>query len=445
MSTADGKVEGRTEKTEVGSATQRASHPARSTQRAALLLGYGNVNQAVAECLERERDRLDAFGVRVFPVRALVRDLTKRRTGPAIELRSDAADLLGSDVHVVVEALGGIEPARTLVAAALQAGIPVVSANKTLVAAYGQELRAIASANRTAFAYDAAVLAGVPFLGALARRPLVSAVQRIEAILNGTSHFIVSSMANGASFETVLDEAIARGYAEPDSSADVGGRDAAEKLTILLHLAGRADVRVEDVPKLGLDVLDAEDLAAARRLGGTIKPVALASLEPPDTGAWVGPAFVDAAHPFARLEGVTNSLRLISPTGCRTFSGPGAGPAVTAVTIVDDIVEILSSGDRTEWIPARATHASDATWRSQPPASRWFIRAAGATDLGAADVAEYLAVRRVPAIRIDEERDRFCCLTSPTSADTVGEVVTAIRSGGARVIALPVVEGGRGE
>ena len=253
-------------KFEVGS--QRVDAPSEPrTQHAALLLGYGQVNQAVAACLERERDRLRAFGCEVAPSRALVRDLTKRRGGPYVTLSNDVRHVIDAPVDIVIEALGGIEPARSLVTAALEAGIPVVSANKTLVAAHGRELRRLAAAHGTRFACDAAVLAGVPFLGSLERRPLVSAATRIEAILNGTTHFVMSAIARGATFDAALADATARGYAEPDSRADISGRDAAEKLTVLLHLAG-CDVVAEDLPRLGIDAIEPDDLAAARRAGG---------------------------------------------------------------------------------------------------------------------------------------------------------------------------------
>jgi homoserine dehydrogenase len=291
---------------------------------------------------------------------------------------------------------------------------------------------------------DAAVLAGVPFLGSLERRPLVSAARRIEAILNGTSHFVLSAIAGGATFDVALEEAQQRGYAEPDSAADVSGRDAAEKLTILLQLAGREGVAVDHLTRLGIDVLEPEDFAAARRVGGTIKPVALASLEPDAPGAWVGPAFVDEAHPFARLHGVTNALRLTTATGCCTFSGPGAGPAVTAATIVDDLVELLNAGPRQSRVHTVADAASDAAL-AQPATSRWFIRVSESSGLDAADLAEYLAARRAPAVRIDEQNRRVLCLTSLATWPTIVDVLAAVRGCGAQAIALPVVEGGHGE
>ncbi len=413
--------------------------------RSALLLGYGQVNQAVADCLVRERSRIEAFGVRVTPVQALVRDLSKPRGGPAVRLSNQAARILDAACDVVVEALGGVEPARSLVLAALDAGVPVVSANKSLVAAHGPELRARAAARGTSFACDAAVLAGVPFLGSLARRPLVSNARRIEGILNGTSHAIVSALARGRAFEDALADAIARGYAEPDSAADVSGRDAAEKLTILLHLAGREDVRVADLPALGIDVLTPSLPAAARRLGGVIKPVALATLDGDAAGAWVGPAFVEDTHPFARLDGVTNALRLTTAYGTCTFSGPGAGPVATAATIVDDVVEVLRGSAESAASATPSGRVADGPLLNRPPRARWLLHVCAGTGLDVCDLAEHLAVRRIPATRIDVGDRAVTLLTSPAEAGTIGDLLAATRGCGAEAIALPVLDGGRGE
>ena len=182
----------------------------------------------------------------------------------------------------------------------------------------------------------------MPFLGALARRPLVSAPRRIFGIVNGTSHFVAGALEAGQSLASALDRAIERGYAEPDSSADISGRDAAEKLTIVLHLAGFPGLTVGDLTTCGLDALDSADIEAAAGLRCGVKPIAIASLDAANPGAWVGPALIDRAHPFASLTGVGNAIEFsadgVDPI---TFAGPGAGPRETAGTILDDIVEAV--------------------------------------------------------------------------------------------------------
>ncbi|HEX5217470.1 MAG TPA: homoserine dehydrogenase [Vicinamibacterales bacterium] len=415
------------------------------------LLGYGRVGQAVAAAAERSRASLNAAGVDLRCVAALVRDLDRPRNAPSVGLTRDGGSLLAgwgpldlgargpmAPPDVVIEALGGVEPARALVAAALDAGIPVISANKTLVAHHGLALAALARERGVAFAYDAAVVAGVPCLGAIARRPLVAAATRIAGIINGTSHYIVTELARGATFAAALARAVELGYAEPDSAADLSGRDAAEKLTILLHLAGCHDLVVEDFSPLGLDVLDRDDLDGARALGGTIKPIALASLDPDAAGAWVGPAFVAATHAFARVSGVTNALQLAGGNGAAvTFSGPGAGPAITAATLIDDVVEALDGGVRRSTVASqRAVRASALR---QPPPSAWFLRLRGLDGLRAADLAEFLAGRRLAAVQLQPIGGVWFVRTVDARWDDVRAAIAALRSLGGEVIALPAL------
>jgi homoserine dehydrogenase len=377
------------------------------------LLGYGRIGQAVAALAEVERETITRAGVDLRCVGALVRDCDKPRLGPRLPVLTDDTDrVFSNDITVIVEVIGGIEPARSLVTRALDAGIPVITANKTLVAHHGLELAALAASRRTAFAYDAAVLAGVPFIGSLSRRPLIAAARRIEGVINGTSHFITNAIEAGASFDDALAEAGARGYAEPDSSADVSGRDAAEKLAILLHLSGHRGVRVGDLKTTDLNVLAPSDFAEARRLGGTIKPVAVASLDPAAPGAWVGPAFVASGHPFARLGGVTNALRLIGASGRDVlFAGPGAGPEATAITILDDVIEAVTSSAPESLVAA--ADAADDLPLDEPAPSRWFL----ATD------------------------DQPALITVPTSWRAIRQLVSHRKSQGHRTVAFPVLDG----
>lgn len=294
------------------------------------LLGLGTIGRAVA-------DAAPAHGVHC--IAALVRNIDRHR-GSRLRLEQDGARILNSGIDVLVEALGGTEPARTLVAAALDRGIPVVTANKSLIAAHGPELRARAQLSGAPLLYEAAVVAGVPFVGALSNRPGLRSLTKITGILNGTSHAITSAIECGVSFDDALADAQARGYAEPDSSADISGRDAAEKLAILLQLCGAPNTTAADITCVGIDTLRPEDFAAARAQGGVIKPIATASLGP---GGWVGrvgPVVIPRSHLFAGLSGVTNALELHPTIGAPiTFVGPGAGPEITAQTILDDVIQ----------------------------------------------------------------------------------------------------------
>jgi homoserine dehydrogenase len=434
-------------KPEVGSgkweADVRRSSDARNACRVVRLglLGYGRVGQAVAAAAVRERETLRAAGFDVTCTRALVRDLAKPRSGPALRLTTDAVALFDEPIDVVVEVLGGVEPARTIVSRALASGIPVVTANKSLMAACGPALYRTAAEGGAGLACDAAVLAGVPFLGALSRRPIVAAARRLEGILNGTSQFIVGSLDTGVTFEDALVQAVARGYAEPDSAADTSGRDAAEKLAILLRFAGLGDIRSDRLPKLGLEALSPPDLRAARQCGGAIKPVAVASLAPGDEGTWIGPAFVDRAHPLAGFTGVDNVLRLVSAEGrVVTFAGPGAGPDATAATILDDVVEVLSGHRPDTRDLGRPNEAISAESLTVPPASRWFVTARSTTALAASlDVVRSLTATGVPFDRIEYTPQCLAALTPRAPWADVAVWLERLRATGHRVLAVPVI------
>ena len=401
------------------------------------LLGCGGVGQAIVQAADASGARLAEAGVGLHCVVALVRDLERPRAVSSIPLTADPVDWRQYECDVVVEVLGGIEPARTLVADVLASGIPVVTANKSLVAAHGVELQALASRHGTTLYFEASVLAGVPCVNTLARRPLASGGGAWAGIVNGTSHFILSEMARGRSFEDALVEAVALGYAEPSSDADTSGRDAAEKLTILLHLAGHTDVAVADLPRRGISALEAWHLAVANRLGGVIKPVALA-----DTGAapgaWVGPAFVPHAHPFAHVRGVTNILSVGRGDSAVLFSGPGAGPAVTAATVIDDVVEAAS---------ARGPRALTATEAAAPAAHRlrtpktgsWFLALDGVTSTRG-QVAEFLAANHLPAVSLSDDGSRLGVITAQATHAVLLSAIDAIESTGVSAEWWPVLE-----
>jgi homoserine dehydrogenase len=405
----------------------------------AALLGYGQVGQAVTTLAARpdvraclRRARIDLRWVSAF-----VRDVEKPRAGQCVPLTTIASRAIDADV--VVELLGGVEPARSLVQAALLARVPVVTANKTLIARHGAELRALADRQRTRLAYDAAVLAGVPFLGSLARRPIVASARRIAGILNGTSHVITTAMERGATLACALDRARRLGYAESDSTADTSGRDAAEKLAILLHTGGTADVAPDDVPRLPLDVLSRELMTGARRLGGAIKPVVLAHLDLPGAGAWVGPAFVPLDHPLARLDGVANILQLTTIAGdVITFAGPGAGPDATALTVLDDVIEVVTqTGGRREPRPVSRTQTDVTRALRTPPACAWLLEIRHERERDPRVVARRLSALSVPPQQIGAHAGAVIARTIPAPWPVVDRVLHSLRANGSTVVALP--------
>ncbi|HUR20638.1 MAG TPA: homoserine dehydrogenase [Vicinamibacterales bacterium] len=401
------------------------------------LLGCGGVGQAIVQATHTSAARLAEAGIDLECVVALVRDRDRPRAVSSIPLTTDHHDWRRHQCDVVVEVLGGIEPARTLVAGVLSSGIPVVTANKSLIAAHGVELQALAASHGTSLYFEASVLAGVPCVNTLARRPLASGGGAWAGIVNGTSHFILSEMARGRSFEDALVEAVARGYAEASSDADISGRDAAEKLTILLHLAGHTDVVVADLPRRGIGDLESWHLSLAHRLGGVIKPVALADTGV-SPGAWVGPAFVPHSHPFAHARGVTNILSVGRGDSAVWFSGPGAGPAVTAATVIDDVVEAASAcGARA--LAATEAAAPVAGQLRRPQTGAWFLALDGVPST-VGEVAEFLASNHLPAVSVSGEGPRIGVVTAPAAHAVLLSAIDAIEATGVSAVWWPVLE-----
>jgi len=337
------------------------------------IVGLGQVGQAVAR-LAPEAERLKASGLRFRVLGALVRDIDRPRRCPKpARLTTNPAAFLRGNYDVVIEALGTIEPARTIVARLLGRGIPVVSANKALIAAHGAELSAIAARRGTSLRYEASALAGVPFLGALASRPLVSDVTRFAAVVNGTSNFILSKLeSEQCEFAHALKAAQALGLTEPDPSRDLDGLDAADKVSLLATLFGWGSIPSAAVDVQGIREISPQDFAVAHSLGATIKPIVWASRHESAVEAFIGPALVPARHPLGALGGTLSGIqfsgRYVSDL---FFSGPGAGPEVTAATILDDAVEAVSMAPRF----ARAVRSTPVSVQLAAPATRWFVRA----------------------------------------------------------------------
>lgn len=330
------------------------------------LLGLGQVGGAVAD-LARQPGAQAPLAI----VSALVRDMSRpRAVAPgAIDLTTDPSRVLAARPDVVIEVLGGLEPARTLVLAALASGIPVVTANKSLLAVHGDELFAAAARSGTALLYEASVIAGVPFLGMFARRPRARTVTALSGIVNGTSNFILSRMAaERIPFSAALAGAQRAGYAEPDPSKDIDGADAAEKLCVLVrHFANRS-VRPEAIETGGITAVEGRDLARAAAFGGTIRPVVLADWEDGTLRAYAGPAFVPAHHCLAGVDGVQNAIAVRTRwSGDLFFSGPGAGPVATAATVLDDVAEACLPGGVQPAPPAKGS-------RCGAVETGWFVR-----------------------------------------------------------------------
>jgi homoserine dehydrogenase len=390
------------------------------------LLGLGTVGSAIAELAGRP----EAASAGVSITTALVRDVNRRRAidTSRLSLTADPACVLAAKPDVVVEVLGGIEPARTLVLQALQKRVPVVTANKSLLAAYGDELFAAAAASATPLLYEASVLAGVPFLTTFARRPFARQVTAIAGIVNGTSNLILTRMAaERASFDDALSGAQRGGYAEPDPSMDVDGGDALEKLCVLLRHFGGLSVDPAAVEKRGIRSVGPDDLEQAIALGGHVRPLVAAEWTGTQVAAYAGPAFVDDSNPLARVSGVQNAVALTTRwSGQLFFSGPGAGPTVTAATVLDDIQEIRRAPSPAPAVPPASPAACET------PATGWYIRLTS-RDAPAEQAPAILGslgvrVRRQSEVDSRDGRRRQWMVAHACSRDHLGAVLDLVAS-----------------
>ena len=415
------------------------SAPRGRTRRAdarLLLLGLGRVGSAVADILDRERPAALA-GARIAA--ALVR--RARHAPHPFPVCTDIDSSWNESPDVVIETLGGLEPARTLVLEALSRGIPVVTANKTLLAVHGSELLDAASRFDTPLRYEAAVMAGVPFLGTFAKRPLASRVDAITGILNGTSNYVLSRVEEGLAAADALSDARQRGFAEPDASKDLDGSDAAEKLAILIRCFAKLSVRPEQIWTVPIDGIGPSALARARDLGGRLKPVAVARWSDDNVSCFVGPGFLPARDPLASLGGVLNGIRIERRgTAPLHFTGPGAGPEVTARTILDDVVEVLRDDGTREIggvVPGHV-HA--------PAALGWFVTFQALSLPDVTDVADLLGahgiwVRRWGAPRVEEGGTAQSVLTFPCNWHALDSALQAVgAASGSTTHACPIVE-----
>ena len=342
-----------------------------------VVLGAGTVGREVVRAfLERPEALRTADGAPLELAGVAVRDVARAAAaGIPADLLTDApAHLVGaSDIDVVVEVMGGEVPARTLVAAALERGRSVVTANKHLLAHHGPDLEAIARGSGTALRFEAAVGGGIPVLTPLAADLATNEIVRVRGIVNGTTNYVLSAMSGeGRAYADVLADAQAAGYAEADPTADVEGLDAVNKLVLLARLAFGAWLSPGDVPNrnghaaAGITGVTAEDIAAAAEQGFAIK--LLATVEraadgvPGSIAASVLPTAVPADSPFGRTGGVLNRIEVDArPLGRVAFSGPGAGGPATASAILGDLLAIARG------------HGS--TWAGLPEAGRGRVAA----------------------------------------------------------------------
>ena len=310
------------------------------------LLGGGTVGAQVARLIVEQSDDLAArIGAPLELVGVAVRDAGRARDGvPAALITDDAAGLVARGSDIVVEVMGGIEPARTLILQAMAAGSSVVTANKALLAADGATLYAAAAAHGVDLYFEASVAGAIPLLRPLRESLAGDRVVKVLGIVNGTTNFILSKMdEEGADYADVLAEAQRLGYAEADPTADVGGLDAAAKAAILAELAFHTRVTFDDVSCEGITGVTAADVAAARDMGFVIKLLAVAERTEDGRGVIVRvhPTMVPRDHPLASVRDAFNAVFIEAESaGEMMFYGRGAGGAPTASAVLGDVVAV---------------------------------------------------------------------------------------------------------
>lgn len=310
------------------------------------MLGCGIVGSAVARILDAHSDEIaERAGARLEIRRVAVRNLAKERDVPLPKeiFTNEAAEIVRDpDIQVLIEVMGGIEPTRTLLLDAMRSGKHVVSANKELIGALGRELFDEAEANKVEFTFEASVAGGVPIIRPLKESLAGERVERVMGILNGTTNYILTRMAeDGMEFDQALAQAERLGYSELDPTADIEGFDPAAKLSILASIAFNARVVAGDVYREGITSVTQADIANAHSLGYAVKLLAIAECVDGEIAMRVHPAMIPETHPLASVRDNLNAIFVEGhQVGELMFYGRGAGGPPTAISVIGDVVDV---------------------------------------------------------------------------------------------------------
>ena len=312
------------------------------------LVGYGTVGSGVGRLLVESADEIRLATGRDVRLRTVCELSAQRRelVPPGVRLTSEFSDLVTDpDIDVVIELIGGIEPARSFQLAALRAGKAVVTANKQLLSQYGAELLQTAEDNGTFLRFEASSVGAVPVIKVLRESLAAAQVTGIMGIVNGTTNYILSAMAQtGAEYGPTLRKAQELGYAEADPTEDVTGKDAAAKMAILSSIAFHSRVSLTDVEHEGIEAVTDVDVARGRELGLTPKLLGVAKLVDGCVNVRVYPCFIPDTHPLAGVSGAYNAVFLESDSFDRIMLfGPGAGGTPTASAVIGDVISIVNT------------------------------------------------------------------------------------------------------
>lgn len=378
------------------------------------VLGYGTVGSGVVEVIATNGELISKRVGDALEVKHIL-DL-REFPGTPIEhlITHDFEDIVNDEeVQIVVEVLGGIEPAYTFVKRSLLAGKSVVTSNKALVAKHGAELLAIAKENNLNFLFEASVGGGIPII-----RPLTSSltgdeIEEITGILNGTTNYMMSKMYNeNADYDAVLKEAQARGYAERDPSADVEGHDACRKIAILSSIISGKQVDFEDIYTEGITGITLQDIQYAKAMDMKIKLLASCKRSDGKLGAIVAPCLVSRSHPLYNIEDVFNAIFVKgNMLGDSMFYGSGAGKLPTASAVVGDIVEAAKNPNRSmmaTWDEEKLVLEEKADTKK-----KFFVRVKGTEESLKTELANVFG--EIQIVKLDGVDDEFGFMTDVMS------------------------------
>ena len=309
------------------------------------LLGCGTVGGALVDLLDARRATITArTGVELRIGAIAVRDTAKhqdRLADPSLLTTDSAAVVADPEVDIVIELIGGTDPALMLVRTALENGKPVITGNKELLAAHGPELYAVAAEHGVDLLFEAAVAGGIPLIRPLRESLVGEDISRVMGIINGTTNYILTKMTQeGADYAGALADAQALGYAEADPTADVEGYDAGAKAAIIASIVFGVDVRSSDVQHEGISSITAADIDTAKRLGYVIKALAVIECADGEVAVRVHPAMVSTGHPLANVNDSFNAVFVEGATvGDLMFYGRGAGGGPTASAVLGDLID----------------------------------------------------------------------------------------------------------
>lgn len=378
------------------------------------VLGYGTVGSGVVEVIATNGKSISKRVGDALEVKHIL-DLREFPGTPVEHLIThDFEDIVNDEeVQIVVEVLGGIEPAYTFVKRSLLAGKSVVTSNKALVAKHGAELLAIAKEKNLNFLFEASVGGGIPII-----RPLTSSltgdeIEEITGILNGTTNYMMSKMYNeNADYDAVLKEAQARGYAERDPSADVEGHDACRKIAILSSIISGKQVDFEDIYTEGITEITLQDIQYAKAMDMKIKLLASCKRSDGKLGAIVAPCLVSRSHPLYNIEDVFNAIFVKgNMLGDSMFYGSGAGKLPTASAVVGDIVEAAKNPNRSmmaTWDAEKLVLEEKADTKK-----KFFVRVKGSEESLKAELATVFG--EIQIVKLDGVDDEFGFMTGVMS------------------------------